>query len=113
MTKAGIGVSVDGITGHDTLKERRKPVVFQTWILHQNPEFISIDKETNDNVMHLVEFGEANGLPYQSFKARPQGQVFSFDLLGIRFTDEMPFGWQVTFIGAPIIGIKSGDPERF
>ncbi|HYQ93017.1 MAG TPA: FAD-dependent oxidoreductase, partial [Candidatus Competibacteraceae bacterium] len=31
-------------------------VVFQIWILHQNPEFISIDKEANDNVMHLVEF---------------------------------------------------------
>ena len=67
-------------------------VVFQTWILHQNPEFISIDKEANDNVMHLVEFGEANGLPYQSFNARPQGQVFSFDLLGIGLTDGMPFG---------------------
>ena len=38
-------------------------VVFQTWFSYQNSEFVSIDKETDDDVMHLVEFGETNRLP--------------------------------------------------
>jgi len=46
-------------------------VVFQTWILYQNTKFISVDKETNNDVMHLVEFGETNRLSYQSFNACP------------------------------------------
>ena len=37
-------------------------VVFQTWILYQNPKFISVDKEPNNDVMHFVEFGETNRL---------------------------------------------------
>jgi hypothetical protein len=38
------------------------PVVFQTWISYQNPKFISVDKQANNDVMHFVEFGETNRL---------------------------------------------------
>ena len=34
----------------------QRPVVFQTWISYQNPKFISVDKEANNDVMHFVEF---------------------------------------------------------
>jgi len=37
-------------------------VVFQTWISYQNPKFISVDKQANNDVMHFVEFGETNRL---------------------------------------------------
>ena len=39
-----------------------KGVVFQTWISYQNPKFISVDKQANNDVMHFVEFGETNRL---------------------------------------------------
>ena len=62
--------------------------------------------------MHLVEFGETNRLPCQSFNAGSEGEVLPFDLLGIRFADRVPFGWQVAFVSPPIIRVKSGDPEK-
>lgn len=52
--------------------------------------------------MHLVEFGETKRLPYQSLNAGPEGQMLSFDLLGIRLADRVLCGWQVAFVGAPV-----------
>ena len=52
---------VDRLT---TVSGVAKWVVFQTWISYQNPKFISVDKQANNDVMHFVEFGEANGFPY-------------------------------------------------
>jgi len=39
-----------------------RTVVFQTWISYQNPKFISVDKEANNDVMHFVEFRKTNRL---------------------------------------------------
>ena len=47
----------------DLLPDEGPTVVFQTWISYQNPKFISIDKEANNDVMHFVKFGETNRLP--------------------------------------------------
>ena len=65
-------------------------VVFQTWFSYQS-EFVSIDKETDDDVMHFTEFGETNRLPCQSFDVGLEGRMLPFDLLGIRLADYVPF----------------------
>ena len=49
------------------------PVVFYIWILHQNPKFVAIDKEADDDIMHFLQLGETNGLANQPFDPRPQG----------------------------------------
>ena len=70
---AAVGAAADFQTGVSDLvmvtTHRTPPpwrdgqlVVFQTWISYQNPKFISVDKETNNDVMHFVEFGETNRL---------------------------------------------------
>ena len=48
-------------------------VVFYIWILHQNPKFVAIDKEADDDIMHFLQLGETNGLANQPFDPRPQG----------------------------------------
>src|SRR5712691_2421793 len=49
-------------------------VVFQKWrwpFLHRPSKGVSIDKQANDNVVHLRRFREADGLAHQSLDARP------------------------------------------
>ena len=55
--------------GADAIEE----VVFYIWILHQNPKFVAIDKEADDDIMHFLQLGETNGLANQPFDPRPQG----------------------------------------
>jgi hypothetical protein len=51
----------------------RSRVVFYIWILHQNPKFVAIDKEADDDIMYFFQLGETNGLANQPFDPRPQG----------------------------------------
>src|SRR5215831_4001835 len=49
-------------------------VVFQKWrwpCLHCPSEGIAVDKQANDDVMHLGPFRKADGLAGQAFYARP------------------------------------------
>ncbi len=39
--------------------------------LNQQSKSISVDKQTNDNVVHLRRFGETNRLPDQTFNPCP------------------------------------------
>jgi hypothetical protein len=58
FSRAAHGAVVRMISGGADVKM----VVFQIWISYQNPKFISVDKEANNDVMHFVEFGETNRL---------------------------------------------------
>jgi hypothetical protein len=40
--------------------------------LHYPSKGISVDKQANDDVVHLCGFREANGLTDQAFNTRPQ-----------------------------------------
>ena len=62
-------------------------MVFYIWISHQNPKFVAIDKEADDDVMHFLQLGETNRLAGQPFNPRPQGPMVPFDLLGVGFAD--------------------------
>ncbi len=49
------------------------PVVFQKWrwpCLHRPSEGIAVDKQANDDVVHLDRFRKANSLANQAFNAR-------------------------------------------
>jgi hypothetical protein len=50
---------------------------------HRQPKLIAIDKQPNDDVMHLDRSGKADCLAYQTFNMGPQRQMLSFDLLRI------------------------------
>jgi len=51
----------------------RRRVVFQKWrwpCLHRPPKGIAVDKQANDDVVHLDRFRKANSLANQAFHAR-------------------------------------------
>jgi hypothetical protein len=64
-------VVLRGLAGWDGLVDQRSLVVFYIWILHQNPKFVAIDKEADDDIMHFLQLGETNGLANQPFDPRP------------------------------------------
>src|SRR5215217_6176981 len=79
--------------------------------LDQQSKSISVDKQANDNVVHLRRFGETDRLPDQTFNPCPQRQVLAFDLLGVSFARAMHVRVQMSCVRAPMIGIKTGEPE--
>ncbi len=81
--------------------------------LHCPSKGISVDKQANDDVVHLCGFREANGLTDQAFNARPQGQVRALDLLRVSFAWAVDSGVEMTRVGTPIIRIISCDPKGF
>src|SRR5207249_5896360 len=81
--------------------------------LHCPSKGIAVDKQANDEVVHLCGFREANGLTDQAFNARPQGQMRALDLLRILFAWAVDSGGEMTRVGTPIIRIIACDPKGF
>ena len=81
--------------------------------LHCPSKGIAVDKQANDEVVHLCGFREANGLTDQAFNARPQGQMRALDLLRILFAWAVDSGVEMTRVGTPIIRIIACDPKGF
>ena len=60
--------------------------MFQKWrwpFLHCPSKGIAVDKQANDDVVHLCRFREADRLPDQALNARPQGEMLALDFLGV------------------------------
>src|SRR6266851_324467 len=81
--------------------------------LHCPSKGIAVDKQANDDVVHLCGFREANGLTDQAFNTRPQGQMRALDLLRVSFAWAVDSGVEMTRVGTPIICIISCDPKGF
>jgi hypothetical protein len=52
--------------------------VFSLWIAGENPEFVPINKDANDRVMHFLKFRKANSFSGESFDSRTKRQMFAF-----------------------------------
>ena len=68
---------------------------------HRETKLIAIDKQTNDNVMHLGRLGEADRFAREPLDSRAQCQMFLFNLLRITFSRDMNFGGQMPRAYAP------------
>ncbi|SRR5213594_1320196 len=58
----------------ELIQAKQLAVVFQKWrwpCLHCPSKGIAVDKQANDDVMHLGRFRKADGLAGQAFNARP------------------------------------------
>ncbi len=54
----------------------KRAVVFQKWrwpYLHRSSKGIAINKQANDDIVHLCRFRKADGLADQAFNARSGG----------------------------------------
>jgi hypothetical protein len=72
------------------MKREHSAVVFYKWRWPLSPrpsKGIAVDKQANDDVVHLCGVREADGLADQVFDARPYGQMLALDLLRV------PLAW--------------------
>ena len=89
-------------------------VVFQKWrwpCLRCPSKGIAVDKQANDNVMHLNRLGKTNGFTRETLDARPQCQMLAFNLLRSAFPGDMSFGSQMPCIRPPVIGEEAGEAK--
>ena len=61
--------------------------------------------------MHLDRFREADRLADSPFDPRASRQMLPLDLLGVPFARAVYLSVQMACVRAPMIGIKTGEPE--
>ena len=64
-------------------------------VSHRESKLIAIDKQANDNVMHLDRFGKTTGFTHETLDARTQRQMLPFNLLRIVIPSHVGFGGQM------------------
>ena len=81
-------------------------------VSHWQPKLIAIDKQPNDDVMHLGRSGKADRLAGEPFDPGPQGQMFALDLLRVPLARLVLVGIEMPGVRAPIIGVIARDAKR-
>ena len=80
-------------------------------LLYRPSKGISVDKQANDNVVHLDRFREADGPTDQAFDARPQRQMLALDFLRVAFAGAVDFRVQMPCVRTPMVRIEACEPE--
>ena len=78
---------------------------------HRETKLIAIDKQTNDNVVHLSRPGKADRFAREPLDSRTQRQMFPFNPVCIAFASDMRFRNQMPGVCSPMIGKEAGDPK--
>src|SRR5215475_3530540 len=78
---------------------------------HHHPKLIAVDKQPDDDVMHLNRFGKADRLAGEPLDTGPQGQMPALALLGVSLARGVLVGSAMTAIGPPIIRVIVRDPQ--
>ena len=81
-------------------------------VSHRQPKLIAIDKQPNDDVMHLDRAGKADRLAGEPLDPGPQRQMFALDLLHMPLARMMVGGIEMPGVRAPIIGVITPDAKR-
>ena len=80
--------------------------------LYSQSEFVAIDKQPNDNVVHLDRCGKADRLTRQPLDPRASCQMFPRNLLGVALARLVRIRCEMTCVGTPIVGVIPYDPKR-
>ena len=75
-------------------------------VSHRQPKFIAVDKQANDDVMHLYRSRKAERLAHQAFNPGAQRQVCPLDLLRVALARLVHIRIEVTRIGTPVVCIS-------
>ena len=82
-------------------------------VSHRQPELIAIDKQPNDDVMHLDRAGKADRLAGEPLDPGPQRQMFTLDLLHVPLARMRLGGIEMPRGRTPIIGVIAPNAKRF
>src|SRR4051794_9013678 len=72
-------------------------------------EFVAIDEESNDEIMHALRLGEAQRAADEPLDPGPQIDVFALDLLRVLLAHLMLLGSEMPLVGPPAVGVKLRD----
>jgi hypothetical protein len=75
-------------------------------------ECVSVNKQSNDDVMHLTRFGKADRLACQALDARTKRQMLPFNSLRVALARMVDVRFEVSRVCPPIICMKSPDSIR-
>jgi len=81
--------------------------------LESDSKLVTIDEETNHQIVHRYRFGKANGAPYKPFDPGPQVNMFALDFLRVLLAHLMLRWVDVPLVRAPSIGVKASNTKRF
>ena len=70
-------------------------------MLDEPPEFIPVDKQSDDQIVHTFGLRKADRPAHQPLEPRPRIDVFALDFLGVLFADGVLLGLDMPLIGAP------------
>ena len=80
--------------------------------LQGEPKLITIDEETNHQIVHGGRFGKTNRAPHYSFNSCPEIDMLALDCLHVLFAHFMFLWVDMPPIGTPAIGVKPRNAKR-
>ena len=82
-------------------------------VSHRQPKLIAIDKQPDDDVMHLGRAGKADRLAHQAFGPGAQRQVLPLNVLRVALAQLVLFRSEMTRVRAPGVRRIARDAKRF
>ena len=82
-------------------------------VSYRQPKLIAIDKQSNDDIMHLGRAGKADCLTHEAFDPGAQCQVLALDLLRVALARLVLLRIEMTRVRAPRVCIIPLDAKRF
>jgi hypothetical protein len=79
--------------------------------LDRQAEFIAINQQPNDAVVHLDRFRKADRLAHQTLDTCASRQMLPLEVLRVALARMVRFGIEVTPVCSPIICLKACDPK--
>jgi hypothetical protein len=94
--------------------EKKAGSVSDLYFMSLNPQakFVPVDEQTDDDVMHLNRFGEADRLTRQPFDSGTQRQMLALNLLPVAFARLVLIRIEMTGVRSPIVRVITRDPKR-
>src|SRR5438093_2393686 len=75
-------------------------------------KFVSIDEESNHEIVHALCLGEADRAAYEPLDPGPQIDMFALDFLCVLLAHLMLLGIEMPLVGPPAVGGKLRDAKR-
>ena len=69
-------------------------------------KFVSIDEESNHEIVHALCLGEADRAADEPLDPGPQIAMFALDFLRVRLAHLMLLGIEMPLVGPPAVGVK-------
>ena len=74
-------------------------------------EFVSIDEQSNHEIVHALRLGEAHCAAYEPLDPDPQIDMFALDFLRVLLAHLMLRGSKMPLVGPPAVGVKLRDAK--